>query len=246
MKKEPAFTLIELLVVIVIIAILAALLLPALSRAKSQAQQTACLNNLKQINLAVQMYAAANGDFLPTVTNANALGNANAFGAFYVSLVMPYLGLTGAPSPQNKVFACPADVFLYGFPNPGFLTQSLHNQAYFNYASYSYNGLGGTTNTAPTTLEQTTSPGLFGWKLAAIKNPVKTVLVSETSAFYPWSWHEPQYIPAGQVGVNNARNMVSFADGHVNYIKIYWDTDYNFTTCYYDPPAGYDYKWSGN
>jgi hypothetical protein len=40
--------------------------------------------------------------------------------------------------------------------------------------------------------------------------------------------------------------MVGFADGHVNYIKIYYDTGYNLPTAYYDPPAGYDYKWSGD
>ena len=59
------FTLIELLVVIAIIAILAAILFPVFARARSKAQQTVCLSNLKQIDLAFAMYANDYGSFLP-------------------------------------------------------------------------------------------------------------------------------------------------------------------------------------
>jgi prepilin-type N-terminal cleavage/methylation domain-containing protein len=76
-----AFTLVELLVVIAIISILAALLLPVLSKAKNQAGKATDLNNLKQIMVAVHIYASDGGDVLPAANWDD--GNGDVAGWLY-------------------------------------------------------------------------------------------------------------------------------------------------------------------
>jgi prepilin-type processing-associated H-X9-DG protein len=61
-RSVEAFTLLELLVVVATIALLAAILLPSLGRARSAAQATACLSNMRQLGIAAQMYADMHRD----------------------------------------------------------------------------------------------------------------------------------------------------------------------------------------
>ena len=97
--KRNGFTLIELLVVIAIIAILAAILFPVFAQAREKARQTACLSNMRQLAMAVHMYAADHKDRLPYIPHPqHSLGD----GTCYIS---------GGPAPaydegHGEVFRC--------------------------------------------------------------------------------------------------------------------------------------------
>jgi prepilin-type N-terminal cleavage/methylation domain-containing protein len=212
--KGDGFTLIELLVVIAIIAVLAALLLPALSRTKETALRTSCLSNLKQVNLAIRLYADDFEDDLPVLPSPNPYPN--GVGAYYKELVKGHLGLTGPPSVDEKVFACPSD-------------PQLHLQIGHAFTSYTFNGY----EVGPSSL-----PRITGKKLGAIRNPAKAVLIGEFTGFFGGSWH-----PLRKESYRDAKNVMSFVDGHVAFIKIYWNGVSPPTG--YEPIPGYDYDWDG-
>jgi len=109
MKTQKAFTLIELLVVITIIGFLASLLMPALARAKAKGKDTACLNNLKQLGLAVTMYADENKGFLPDAEPlpSEPLDPSNPMPRI-CDVIAPQLGL-GNSTNSSTVFRCPMD-----------------------------------------------------------------------------------------------------------------------------------------
>lgn len=113
-RATVAFTLVELMVVIGIIALLIAMLMPALSESRQQARQTACLSNLRQIGMAIEMYAGDNqGATVPFCLYG---GNAPALHDAWFTILVDDKYLTApdethasiSSSYGNSVLRCPA------------------------------------------------------------------------------------------------------------------------------------------
>ncbi len=218
-KIKGAFTLIELLMVITIIVILAGRLLPAVSRSKGKAGAVVCLNNAKQIDLALLMFAEENDGF----------PNSKTVTYLYWQSITKQTGVKQLLWEQEaKLYECPLNPVICSIPSPprGPLdpmpaeTAGIYTNSYYFNERYA----------------ETDVPGLGGVKTMRISAPEKTALVVEATAY--------DALPAhilNREKMNDAPNTIAFVDGHAKLTKIYYT---GAPPRQVNPPPGYDYKWT--
>ncbi len=208
-RSRRAFTLIELLVVIAIIAILAALLLPALSRAKENARRITCMNNLRQLGLAMQMYLGDFSDVFPAAHMPGAMVEEewlrwnparhwfmapDQYTNLLQSGIVPYIQRF-----NTNLFTCPSDRILPRFwAKPGSFSDfiQIHQEYPFSYTLNSplgtaivsggkgwfRHGMASTRNDVVGTGVAYT--GLVKFNLPSIKDPAGKIMFADERMLY--------------------------------------------------------------
>ena len=248
-NRQLAFTLIELLVVIAIIAILAALLLPALAKAKQKALRISCVNDFKQWGLAQYMAAGDNGDTLP----CDGMGAGQQYGpdpklygtpddpSAWFNVSAPTVGY---PLGYSNYYHLPGANALKKYPLPGreqaaakiwYCPSATMSDSDFNVLAGG--GKYGFFSIAYNIDLKDPGKGYPDWmpRLSILPKPSATVLMFDV-VFNPVTEvvnGSPQYNsvnPANRyrsLGTRHEQGTVlSFCDGHANYYKMRYLTNY--------------------
>jgi prepilin-type N-terminal cleavage/methylation domain-containing protein/prepilin-type processing-associated H-X9-DG protein len=214
-KVARAFTLIELLVVIAIIAILAAMLLPTLARAKEAGKRIACLNNLRQLSLAAQMYVGENQGTYPPRSGTDRWPD-----RFYDSY-----------GKSLKLLLCPSEITNTPYSNGGSNSNNVADAAPRSYLINGWNDYFKDALSADDFGNYMAGTYPTGLKENAIVHPSDTIVLGEKSDdhgdFYmdllegagnDFAGILDQARHDGQSGANYA-----FTDGSARYLKSYTD-----------------------
>ena len=236
--QNEGFTLIELLVVIAIIGILASMLLPALGKAKGKAHNTKCQSNLGQQGKGVTFWAGDNEDALLS-NREHASPN-----PYHPGIWNSYMYVTFAHVGNNKeIFKCPSGARTHWDSDPHWPAPSGHA---LDENTYFYNAVPGAPNLH--SIGNTHNPPASR-RLADVNQTSQTVLIGDATWHRGWSWHDDN---AWTRHDRSKQNFV-FVDGSVRQVALHFNglgslTGYNGTgdPLVYNPPAGYDYKLSGD
>lgn len=196
MRFRSAFTLVELLVVIAIIGVLVALLLPAVQAAREAARRTQCVNNLKQLGLALQMHHGSVGHFPVNQTASGPSSGGNCSPGYYswLARLLPYFEQnalhdsidfntnmsdacsSGVPINASHTNAIAAATQISGFlcPSDGVSQDNAAVMGEANPAGDSYAANAGWPSAATGYNGERASPGPYNGVIS-LKNPGKTI-----------------------------------------------------------------------
>jgi len=224
-RSRSAFTLIELLVVIAIIAILIGLLLPAVQKVREAAARTQCINNNKQIGLAVHNYASAYQNALPPLTSDVAKSKYGAYNGGLFLTLLPFIEQevlfnNGAMTLPQSTWAGPvppSSVYPFGIAAPSLTTPPVYNQQLKVYICPADNTV---SNGYPSNQNQTIittgppspPPYVFPW--AACSYAANYQVFGTVSGYA--GIVTPGFAPAGGNSAGPSFNIGNIPDGNSN------------------------------
>lgn len=226
-----AFTLIEMLVTIAVLGILAAILLPALAKAKDRGRQGTCINDIRQLAIAFQMYHTDNKDEFPAPGSKTLYGPQPEDWIWWQqdrdirqSSIVPHLsGFNPA------LFTCPVDYDARSLQQQGNLPDDPYR---YSYSLTSYSLTSSNVNLGMSTII-TQMREVYPFRASQIVNPsIKIMLVEEDRR----TINDPRWVPTENLEAkkqkhnlitsrHGGKGEVAFADTHVEAVKPFFGED---------------------
>jgi len=202
-KSLRGFTLVELLVVISIVAVLLSLLMPALGKARTMARKMSCSSNLRQINLAFDIYLGSNDYFYPAADDPIKGTIWLWMGRGWKPMLQPSIGIEGGQI-KSSILACPQDITE---PDKYDGTSYAYSMAFYH-SSDQINAMN-----SPTNQYGMVSAPSISQRITDVRKPALKILIGE------WLSNHQRIWPDGGWWCNDGSRNFLFADGHSLFIR---------------------------